>query len=336
MKKKLISLGLILGVLFSFAGCKSNNDLDDDKGERLRVGVTINPLKDFAEAIGGDKVDVFSIIPDGSDAHNFDPKPKDLNELVKSDIFIYNGLGMEEWIDSVLTTVEGKDIKIVEASNGVDEIILSDEDSHEHATEESEEEDDHDHEHAEESEEHSEEEDDHDHDHDHGGVDPHTWLSLSNAVIEAENIKNAFCEADPENKDYYEENFENLKKEFNSLYEEYLPKFNELTNKDFVTGHAAFGYLCRDFGLTQNSIADVFGEGELTPKNLEALINYCKENGVKTIFSESTASEKEAETLAKEVGAKVVKIYSLETKEDNMTYLEGMRYNLETIYNSLK
>lgn len=319
MKKKLISLGLILGMLFSFAGCKSNNDLDDDKGERLRVGVTINPLKDFAEAIGGDKVDVFSIIPDGSDAHNFDPKPKDLNELVKSDIFIYNGLGMEEWIDSVLTTVEGKDIKIVEASNGVDEIILSDEDSHEHATEESE-----------------EEHNDEDHEHDHGGVDPHTWLSLSNAVIEAENIKNAFCEADPENKDYYEQNFENLKKEFNSIYEEYLPKFNELTNKDFVTGHAAFGYLCRDFGLTQNSIADVFGEGELTPKNLEALINYCKENGVKTIFSESTASEKEAETLAKEVGAKVVKIYSLETKEDNMTYLDGMRYNLETIYNSLK
>lgn len=335
MKKKLISLGLIIGMLFTFAGCKSKNDLDDDKGERLRVGVTIYPLKDFAEAIGGDKVEVFSIIPDGSDAHSFDPKPKDLNDLVKSDIFIYNGLGMEEWIDSVLTTVEGKDIKIVEAGHGVDEISLSEEDSHEHA-EESEEEHDHDHEHAEESEEHSEEEHDHDHDHDHGGVDPHTWLSLSNAIIEAENIKNAFSEIDPENKDYYEQNFENLKKEFNSLYEEYLPKFNELTNKDFVTGHAAFGYLCRDFGLTQNSIADVFGEGELTPKNLQALINYSKENGVNTIFSESTASEKEAETLAKEVGAQVVKIYSLETKEDNMTYLEGMKYNLETIYNSLK
>ncbi|MBD7914733.1 zinc ABC transporter substrate-binding protein [Clostridium sp. Sa3CUN1] len=322
MKRKLISLGLILGILFSFAGCKSNEDLDDDNGERLRVGVTINPLKDFAEAIGGDKVDVFSIIPDGSDAHDFDPKPRDLNDLVKSDIFIYNGLGMEEWIDSVLTTVEGKDVKIVEASTGVDEINLSEEDAHEHATEE-------------EHNENHDEDHDHDHDHDHNGKDPHTWLSLSNAIIEAENIKNAFCEVDPENKGYYEQNFEKLKSEFNSLYEEYVPKFNELSNKDFVTGHAAFGYLCRDFGLTQNSIADVFGEGELTPKNLEALINYCKENGVKTIFSESTSSEKEAETLAKEVSAKVVKVYSLETKEDNMSYLEGMRYNLETIYNEL-
>lgn len=310
MKKKLISLGLILGVLVSFAGC-GTKDLEDNNGERLRVGVTINPLKDFAEAIGGDKVEVFSIIPDGSDAHSFDPKPKDLKELINTNIFIYNGLQMEEWIDSVLGTIEGRDVKVVEASKGIDVINISEEDIHDH-------------------------EDEEEHDHDHGGVDPHVWLSLGNAVIEAENIKNAFSELDPENKDYYEANFEKLKNDFNSLYNEYKDKFKDLENKNFVTGHAAFAYLCKDFGLEQKSIVDVFGEGELTAKNLEALINYSKENGVKTIFSESTASEKEAETLAKEVGAKVVKVYSLETKEDDMSYLEGMKYNLETIYNSLK
>ena len=310
MKKKIISLGLILGVLVSFAGCGTKN-LEDNNGERLRVGVTINPLKDFAEAIGGDKVEVFSIIPDGSDAHSFDPKPKDLKELINTNIFIYNGLQMEEWIDSVLGTIEGRDVKVVEASKGIDVINISEEDIHDH-------------------------EDEEEHDHDHGGVDPHVWLSLGNAVIEAENIKNAFSELDPENKDYYEANFEKLKNDFNSLYNEYKDKFKDLENKNFVTGHAAFAYLCKDFGLEQKSIVDVFGEGELTAKNLEALINYSKENGVKTIFSESTASEKEAETLAKEVGAKVVKVYSLETKEDDMSYLEGMKYNLETIYNSLK
>lgn len=316
MKKKLISLGLILGILVSFSGCVSKNS-EEDKGERLRVGVTISPLKDFAETIGGDKVDVFSIIPDGSDAHSFDPKPKDLNNLINTDVFVYNGLGMEEWIDSVLGTIEAKDVKVVEASQGIEAINVSEEDYHSHDDEDSEEEHSH-------------------YEHNHSGKDPHTWLSLTNAIIEAENIKNAFVEVDPDNKYYYEENFEKLKNDFTTLHDEYVDKFKDLTNKDFVTGHAAFGYLCRDFGLTQSSIADVFGEGELTAKNLEALINYCKENGVKTIFSESTASEKEAETLAKEVGAEVVKIYSLETKEDNMSYLDGMKYNLETIYNYLK
>lgn len=310
MKKKLLGLTLILGIILSFSGCV--NKSNDDNGEKLRVGVTINPLKDFTEAIGGDKVEVFSIIPDGSDAHSFDPKPKDLKDLINTNMFVYNGLGMEEWIDSVLNTIEGKDIKVVEASNGIKPISISEED--------------HDHEEGEED----------DHDHSHGGNDPHMWLSLSDAAKEAENIKNALIEIDPENKDYYESNYEKLNKDFTTLQDEYKTKFQEITNKDFVTGHAAFAYLCRDFGLTQKSIADVFGEGELTPKNLEALINYCKENGVKVVFSESTASAKESETLAKEVGAKVEKIYSLETKEDNKSYLEGMKYNLETIYNSLK
>ena len=60
MKKKIISLGFILVLLFSLSACESK-DLEKNDGERLRVGVTINPLKDFAEAIGGDKVEVFSI-----------------------------------------------------------------------------------------------------------------------------------------------------------------------------------------------------------------------------------------------------------------------------------
>ncbi len=312
MKKNLLILALVVGIMLSFSGCTKKSN--ENNSEKLRVGVTISPLKDFTEAIGGDKVEVFSIIPDGSDAHSFDPKPKDLNNLINTNIFIYNGLGMEEWIDSVLKTIENKDIKVVEASKGIEAIEILEEDEH------------HEDEHGEED----------DHGHEHSGNDPHVWLSLDNAIKEAENIKNALSEVNPENKDYYEENYEALKKEFVSLKAEYETKFKEIDNKDFITGHAAFAYLCRDFGLTQKSIADVFGEGELTPKKLENLINYCKENNVKVVFSESAASIKESETLAKEVGAKVEKIYSLETKEDNKSYLEGMKYNLETIYNSLK
>lgn len=307
MKKKILSLAFILLLMLSFSGCV--NKKDNENGERLRVGVTINSLKDFAEYIGGDKVEVFSIIPDGSDAHDFDPKPKDLNNLINADIFIYNGLGMEEWIDSVLSTIEGQNVVVVEASNEIIPIKVTEEDDDGEIHEEN---------------------------HTHGGNDPHVWLSLDNAIIQAKNIKNSLIERDSKNKEYYEENYEKLKTEFINLKVEYEDKFKEIKNKDFVTGHAAFAYLCRDFGLNQKSIADVFGQGELTPKNLERLINYCKENGVKSIFSESTASEKEAETLAKEVEANVIKIYSLETKEDNKGYLEGMKYNLETIYNSLK
>lgn len=311
MKKFLSLISLMLGVFFTFTACGDKTIKPEDESVKVRVGVTIYPLKYFTEAIGGDKVDVFSIIPDGSDAHSFDPKPMDLKDLNNTDIFVYNGLGMEEWIDSILNTLEGTDVKKVEASNGIVALSAIGDDKHGH-------------EHEEEG------------DHNHGGSDPHVWLSLTDAIVQAENIKNALTQVDQENKDYYEENYNNLVKEFTSLKDEYLLKFDSISNKNFVTGHAAFGYLCRDFGLIQSSIADVFGEGELTPKDLEALMEYSKANNVKVIFSESTASEKEAETLAKEVGARVEKIYSLETQEDGMNYIDGMRYNLESIYNALK
>ena len=310
MKKFLSLIALILGVFFSFTACGDKTTKPEDKSAKIRVGVTIYPLKYFTEAIGGDKVETFSIIPDGSDAHSFDPKPKDLKELNNTDIFVYNGLGMEEWIDSILNTLEGTDVKKVEASNRVEVLSATEEEHHE--------------------------EESHEEEHNHGGKDPHVWLSLSDALIQAENIKNALVEVDGDNKDYYEENYNNLSKELTSLKDEYSAKFNGLSNKNFVTGHAAFGYLCKEFGLTQNSIADVFGEGEVKFRDFEALIEYSKTNNVKVIFSESTASKKDAETLAKEVGAKVEKIYSLETQEDNINYIDGMKYNLETIYNSLK
>ena len=347
MKKRLSILALMMTMIFTFAAC-AKAEVKDTEG-KVQVGVTIYPLQYFAERIGGDKVNVFSIIPEGSDAHTFDPKPKDLANLNDTDVFVYNGLGMEEWIDSILTVVEGSESKIVEASYGIEALPTTEEHDHsdheeddvdhDHEGETAEEHAAHDHE-GETAEEHAahdhEEEHTEDHeDHNHGEFDPHVWLSLDLAVIQAENIKNALIDVDSQNASYYEANFEELKKDLISLKNEFTEKMSSLKNKEFVTGHAAFGYLTHDFGLNQSSIADVFGEGELTAKHLEELINFAKEHNVKVIFNESTSSSKESETLAKEIGATVEKIYSLETKEDDLNYLDGMRYNLEKIYESL-
>lgn len=328
MKKRISILALMMTMIFAFTACAKAEVKNTDG--KISVGVTIYPLQYFTERIGGDKVEVFSIIPDGSDAHTFDPKPKDLSNLTNTDIFIYNGLGMEEWIDSILTVVEGTEVKVVEASTGIEALPATTKDEdHSHEGETAEEHAAHD------EEDHSNETEEEHADHDHGAYDPHVWLSLDSAIVQAENIKNELVEVDSENKDYYEANFEELKNDLTSLKDEFSEKMASLTNKEFVTGHAAFGYLTNDFGLNQTSISDVFGEGELTAKYLEEIISYAKEKNVKVIFSESTASTKEAETLAKEIGATVEKIYSLETKEDDLNYLDGMRYNLEKIYESL-
>lgn len=296
MKKKNV-LG-VLAILMSIMlmGCSGNTQSASKTNEdgKLKVTVSIYPLKEFTEKIAGDKVDITCMVPDNVEPHDYEPKTKDFKTLTESNVFVYNGLGMESWVDKVSDSVKDKNIIMVDSSENIE--TRKEEDA----------------------------------------VDPHIWLSLKNAEIQSENIKNALVKADEKNKDYYEDNYKNFKEELEKLYDEYNPKFNSLEKKSFVTGHAAFGYLCRDFGLNQKSVENLFAEGEPTPKQLEELVNYCRENNIKTVFSESLASPKVSETLASEVGADVVPILTLESKEDDKDYLEAMRYNFEVISTCLE
>ncbi|EES49417.1 zinc ABC transporter substrate-binding protein [Clostridium botulinum] len=298
MKKRFfLALSCILMSLF-IIGCSNSNSTNEsnkvnDDSKKLQVMVSIYPLKEFTEKIGGDKIEVTCLVPENMEPHDYEPKTKDFEKLMNSDIFIYNGLGMEHWIDSVNNVVSDDKVLKVNSSDGID------------VRKEGE------------------------------LVDPHSWLSLIQVQKQCENIKDALVSLDGTNKDTYEENYNKFKKELQGLYDEYSAKFNDLSQKDFITGHAAFGYLCRDFGLTQKSVENLYGEGEPTPKELENLVNFCKENNKKVIFSESLASPKVSETLASEVGAEVVPIYTLESSEDDMSYLDAMKSNLDKIYKSL-
>ena len=308
MKKK-IFLGVLLGLIGSMIiGCGESNDKNAVKNGETKPSITVSifPLKEFAEEIAGDKVDINCLVPNNMEPHDYEPKTKDFEKLINSDAFIYNGLGLEEWVEKVNEVIKNEDVLIVDSSKNVDSITIEDEN-------------------------HEEE-----HDHEHGAIDPHSWLSLKEAQVQSEAIKDTLIEIDPENKAYYEQNYNEFKQKLDDLYNKYNEKFQTLQNKNFITGHAAFGYLCMDFGLEQKSVENVFGEGEPTPKQLENLVNFCKENNITTIFSESLASPKVSETLAAEVGAKVIPIYTLESQEDNKSYLEAMEYNLNQIYNCLE
>lgn len=313
MKRK-IFLGILLGLIGSMIiGCGSSNNENVAKDDNTKPSITVSifPLKEFAEEIAGDKVEINCLVPNNMEPHDYEPRTKDFEKLINSDAFIYNGLGLEEWVTKVNESIKNENVLIVDSSKNVNYIKIEENEDHSHENEEED-------------------------NHDHGPIDPHSWLSLKEAQAQSEVIKDTLVEIDPENKTYYEENYNTFKKKLEDLYNKYNEKFKTIQNKNFITGHAAFGYLCRDFGLEQKSVENVFGEGEPTPKQLENLINFCKENNIKTIFSESLASPKVSETLAAEVGAQVIPIYTLESQEDNKSYLEAMEYNLEQIYTCLE
>ena len=296
MFKKCLVTILIISIGFGLVACGGTKNTTADDG-KVKVCVTLNALKEFTVAVGGDKVQVTSIIPDGIEPHDFEPKAQDLVALSYADVFVFNGLGMESWKDEAISASANKELISVDASANVETISNADDE--------------------------------------HGEYDPHIWLSLKCAEIEVANIKDALAKADPINKAYYEENSRKYISEIESLYNEFNNKLSSVEKKNFVTGHAAFAYLCRDFGLEQKSVEDVFAEGEPSAKQLTELVEYCKNNGVKTIFAEEMASPEVSETLAAEVGANVETIYTIESAEDNKSYLERMRENLSKIYDSL-
>ena len=268
---------------------------------KLKVSVTFDAMKEFTEAVGGDKVEISTIIPDGTEPHDFEPKAQDLAGLSTAKVFVYSGFGMESWADKAVQAANNSDLVTVEASKGADPIKNTD------AGEIKE----------------------------HGQYDPHIWLSLKGAEIETKNIKDGLVKADPSNKEVYEKNCDDFVSKLESLYTEYDQKFKSVSKKSFVTGHAAFGYLCRDYGLSQNSVEDVYAEGEPSAQQLAELVKYCKDNKVTTVFAEDMASPEVSKTLADEVGAKVETIYTIESGEDNKTYLERVESNLKKIYESL-
>lgn len=293
MLKKIAVGFLCLALFFSFSACGQPKPGGGENG-KLRVSVSFDAMKELAFAVGGERVEVSVIVPDGAAPHDFEPKAKDLVALSEADVFIYNGLNMEPWAAEAVSAAGNERLIAVAASEKAEPITdIS------------------------------------------GGTDPHVWLSLRAAALQAEAVKNAFVQADPEGKEAYERNLTAFIAETEALFAQYAERAEGLKNRSFVTGHAAFGYLCRDFGLEQNSVSSMFAEGEPSAKQLAELVEYCRANGVTTIFAEELASPAVSETLARELGARVETLYTMESAQEGLTYLERMSRNLERIFTAL-
>ncbi|HSP48565.1 MAG TPA: zinc ABC transporter substrate-binding protein [Clostridiaceae bacterium] len=312
MKKKIIMLTVLvlsLGLITACAAEQNNNVETTEPAKtvettRIIVSTTINPVDQIVRIIGGDKVEVNRIIPEGSETHDFEPSIRDMEALTKSDILFLNGLEMEPWADKAVETLGLESLEKVELSKGFDTIPLE-EDDHE-----------------------DEEEDD-----DHGLYDPHIWLSLDGLTSMATVAEDALSRVSPEDSDYFKDNLSGFKQQIEDLKNDYIPQFREFEGKSFVTGHAAFGYLTRDLGLVQKSIEGPFQEGEPTPRKLQELVDYAKANGITTIFLEEQASPKVSETLAREVGAKTESLNPLESSGE---LLETMKDSYEKILASFR
>lgn len=142
-------------------------------------------IRRFCQKIGGEHVQVNTLIPPGADSHTFEPTSKDILDIAKADAFIFNGLGMESYAEKVKETLKNEDVVFVEAAEGMEAIPHD----HEHHGEEADS-------HGHDGDEHQDSE--HDDGHHHGDQDPHVWIDPNQAIVLAEHIKNTLVDLKPE------------------------------------------------------------------------------------------------------------------------------------------
>jgi len=220
--------------------------------------------------------------------------------MQKSDLIIINGIGFENWVDS-LAEIDYQGV-IVDTSNG---ILVKNID----------------------------EENEHDEDF-HGSGDPHIWLNPVTAKTQVQNIANAFSNSDPENQQYYQSNAAKYIKQLDLLDSKIRNELSSCSN-NFVAFHDAFSYFADEYNLNQYTIIPSNNpRGEATAKTLENVISTAKELNIKVIFSEENVNPKTSEIIANEIDGKVLILSSIEVFTDG-TYISRMIENLNNLKEAL-
>ena len=176
----------IIGCFIILSGCSNgkqvSNETEKEDTEKLQIITTFYPMYYFTKQITGNLANVEILIPNGVEPHDWEPTSKDMINMQESDVFIYNSQYFETWTEKVLNSIDTSNLKVVEASKGIE---LMDTNA---------------------------EEDQHDHEGSEATKDPHVWLSPVLAQKEVDNIAKAIEKADPKNKEQYEKNADSLKK----------------------------------------------------------------------------------------------------------------------------
>jgi zinc transport system substrate-binding protein len=248
----------------------------------VNIFVSIAPQKYFVDKIGGNLVKVFVLVPKGADPHTYEPRPKQMVELSKADIYFAVGVDFEKaWLTKIAAANPA--MRIVHTDSGIPKIPMDahlghDADRHEPAKQA--------------------------HRHRGGAPDPHIWLSPALVKIQAGYVMNALTAMDPQNAPRYKAFYFDFLKELDELDGELKALFADRKGMPFIVFHPSWGYFAQAYGLKQIPI-EMEGKSP-KPAQIQELIRFARGNGVTVVFAQPQLSAKIAETIANEIGGRVI------------------------------
>lgn len=303
----------------------------------VKVVASFSILGDMVANVGGDRVEVSTLVGPDGDAHVYQPTPADAKSFTQADVVFVNGLGFEGWIDRLVQS-SGYKGPVVVATKGIEALEMGEEHGHDHGKETKAEGHDHDHDHEHKHKDEAKAED-HDHDkkeaghHHHGGVDPHAWQSLEKGLIYVKNIAEGLCAADPEGCDSYKKNAEAYSAEIKKLDEKIRVEIGKVaeTKRKVIAPHDAFGYFEKAYGVEFLAPQGFSTESEASAADVAEIIRQIKKDKVTALFVENIADPRLVEQIARETGLKPGgALYSDALSAENGpagTYLKMIEHN---------
>ena len=295
--------------LLTLTACGTQGQEDQDP-DKLHVVATFSVVHDIAAQVGGEAVDLHSIVPLGTDPHEYTPLPEDIQQATDADLLLWNGLNMETgdgWFES-LTEVAGKEIdspQVVEVSTGVEPQYLTSSDGQE------------------------------------SEINPHAFLSPLVGMVYTENIRDALIEVDPDHEETYTSNADTYLDTLDEIDQTYTELVEQIPpeNRTLVTSEHAYQYMVDSYGLEAGYIWAIDTDEQGTPGQINDLVELVQEREVPALFVESNVDRRPMETVSTETGVDIVDtLFSDELGDpsgDGATYADMLTNNITRIHAGL-
>lgn len=283
------ALALVVVSILNLVTCKKRPKPSTDK---VMVVVTIPPLADFARQIGGDRVEVTTLLAPGASPHTFEPTPSLAKAAAEADLFVCIGLDVDHWLEGLLPD----DAAVITATelDGIELIV-----------------------------------DDHQEEHHHTRANPHAWLDPLYAEIISMAIAEELVKIDHQGKGAYQENLEGYLTKLDSLHARIQTTVNSFASRKYVSFHPAWAYFARRYRLERVAVIAESPGKEPTPRHLEEVVKTIKTSGAKAVFAEPQLSPKAAEVIAEEAGVEVLFLDPL--GKENEGYIDLIERNLTVL-----
>jgi ABC-type Zn uptake system ZnuABC Zn-binding protein ZnuA len=297
----------VLAATLLLSACGSDPEASDG---RLDVATTVAPITSIAANIGGDRVDVTGIVPEGTNSHTFEPAPQVAELLSTADIVFVNGLQLEEPTKDLAESNMKDDAVLVEIG---DEVLPPEDYIYDFSFPEED-----------------------------GKPNPHLWTDPTYAIQYAEVIAETYTEQDPDNADYYEKNLDAFTKKANALADALRADQQTVPdgNLKLVTYHDAYAYFAQTFGWDVVGAVQPKNFEDPTPQEVAQIIDQVQAEGVTTIFGSEVFPSAVLEEIANATGAR----YEDTLRDDDLpgepgdaehSWLGLMRYDYVTMIEGL-